>query len=79
VFDLDAGPVTITLPDPGQRFMSMIVIDQDQYTLAVYYGAGSHTFTRQQVGTRYLMLALRTFIDPNVPDDLKRCTPCRIR
>ena len=23
VFDLDAGPVTITLPDAGQRFMSM--------------------------------------------------------
>ena len=23
VFDLDAGPVTITLPDPGKRFLSM--------------------------------------------------------
>jgi Protein of unknown function (DUF1254) len=23
VFDLDAGPVTITLPDAGQRFMSL--------------------------------------------------------
>jgi Protein of unknown function (DUF1254) len=42
VFDLDAGPVTVTLPDAGGRFMSMIVIDEDQYTPAVYYGAGSH-------------------------------------
>ena len=25
VFDLDAGPVTITLPDAGKRFMSMLV------------------------------------------------------
>lgn len=72
VFDLDAGPVTITLPDAGARFMSMIVIDEDQYTPAVYYGAGSHTFTRQQIGTRYSMLALRTFVDPNDPDDLKK-------
>ena len=32
VFDLDAGPVTITLPDAGKRFMSMQVIDEDQYT-----------------------------------------------
>jgi hypothetical protein len=71
VFDLDAGPVTITLPDPGQRFMSLIVIDQDQYTPAVYYGAGSHTFTRDQIGTRYLMLALRTLVDPTDPEDLK--------
>lgn len=71
VFDLDAGPVTVTLPDAGGRFMSMIVIDEDQYTLAVYYGAGSHTFSRQQIGTRYLMLALRTFVDPNNLADVK--------
>ena len=32
VFDLDAGQVTVTLPAAGKRFMSMIVIDQDQYT-----------------------------------------------
>ena len=48
VFDLDAGPVTVTLPDAGKRFMSMIVIDEDHYTPAVYYGAGSHTFTKSR-------------------------------
>ncbi|MFG1285374.1 DUF1254 domain-containing protein, partial [Xanthobacter autotrophicus] len=32
VFDLDAGPVTITLPEAGSRFMSMQVFDEDQYT-----------------------------------------------
>ena len=32
VFDLDAGPATITLPDAGKRFMSMIVIDEDRKT-----------------------------------------------
>ncbi|MER8563226.1 DUF1214 domain-containing protein [Mesorhizobium sp. M0578] len=69
VFDLDAGPVTINLPVSGQRFMSLIVIDEDQYTPAVYYG-GSHSFTRQQIGTRYLMLALRIFVDPNDREDL---------
>src|SRR5689334_21478304 len=29
VFDLDAGPVTVTLPDAGKRFRSMQVINQD--------------------------------------------------
>jgi Protein of unknown function (DUF1254) len=29
VFDLDAGPVTITLPDAGKRSLTMIVIDDD--------------------------------------------------
>ncbi|MEH2563469.1 DUF1254 domain-containing protein [Bradyrhizobium sp. AZCC 2289] len=71
VFDLDAGPVTVTLPLAGKRFMSLIVIDQDQYTPAVYYG-GSHSFNRQQIGTRYVMLALRTFVDPSDPEDLKK-------
>ena len=40
VFDLDAGPVTITLPDAGKRFMSMQVINEDHYVPAVVYGAG---------------------------------------
>src|SRR6476659_4766772 len=31
VFDLGSGPVTITLPDAGERFMSMQVIDEDHY------------------------------------------------
>jgi hypothetical protein len=31
VFDLDAGPVTIMLPDAGKRFMSALVINQDHY------------------------------------------------
>jgi hypothetical protein len=37
IFDLDAGPVTITLPDSGKRFMTMIVIDEDHYVFAVVY------------------------------------------
>jgi hypothetical protein len=71
VLDLDAGPVTITLPDAGKRFMSLIVIDQDQYTPAVYYG-GTHTFAKERLGTRYVLLALRTFVDPNDPEDIRR-------
>jgi hypothetical protein len=30
VFDLDAGPVTITMPNAGKRFMSLQIIDEDQ-------------------------------------------------
>lgn len=31
VFDLDAGPVTITLPAARNRFMSMTLIDEDHF------------------------------------------------
>jgi hypothetical protein len=37
VFDLDAGPVTISLPDAGKRFMSLMVITQDHYALETVY------------------------------------------
>jgi len=41
VFDLDAGPVTITLPDAGERFMTMMIVDQDHYAPLVTYGKGT--------------------------------------
>lgn len=70
VFDLDAGPVTITLPEAGKRFMSMQVIDQDQYTPQVVYGAGSHTLSKERIGTRYVATAIRTLVDPADPKDV---------
>jgi hypothetical protein len=70
VFDLDAGPVTVTMPDAGKRFMSMQVINEDHYVPGVYYGAGSHVLTRQSVGTRYVVVGIRTLVDPNDPRDL---------
>ena len=72
VFDLDAGPVTITMPDAGNRFMSMMVIDEDQYAPLVFYGAGEHTLRKEQIGTRYVMVGIRTFVDPNDAKDLEQ-------
>lgn len=72
VFDLDAGPVTITLPDPGNRFLSALVINEDHYNPNVFYGAGTHTLTRESVGTRYAMVGIRILADPNNPEDMKQ-------
>jgi len=72
VFDLDAGPVTITLPDAGKRFRSMQVISQDHYVPMVVYTPGAHTLTREKVGTRYVAVAIRTLVDPNDPKDVQQ-------
>ena len=72
VFDLDAGPVTITLPDAKGRFMSMQVINEDQYTPEVIYKPGRYTFNKDKVGTRYVVFGVRTLVDPNNPDDVKQ-------
>lgn len=71
VFDLDAGPVTITLPDAGKRFMAMQMIDEDHYTPQVIYAAGSHTFERSQSDTRYILALIRIFANPNNRADMQ--------
>src|SRR6476659_7434848 len=63
IVDLDAGSVTVTLPDAGKRYMGMQVVNQDQYTPATYYGAGTHTLTREMIGTRYAIAVVRFLVD----------------
>ena len=72
VFDFDAGSVTVTLPDAGKRFISMQVINEDQYTPAVYYGAGSHTLTKEGIGARYGIVVVRMLVDPANPQDVQQ-------
>jgi hypothetical protein len=63
VFDLDAGPVTVTLPDADKRFMSLLAINQDHYAVKVAYAPGRHVFDRKAVGTRYMAILIRTLVN----------------
>jgi para-nitrobenzyl esterase len=71
VFDLEAGAVTIKLPDAGKRFMSMQVISQDHYTTEVVYGPGTFAYDKNKVGTRYVYVIIRTLANPEDPQDVK--------
>ncbi|HXH46938.1 MAG TPA: DUF1254 domain-containing protein [Bradyrhizobium sp.] len=71
VFDLDAGPLTITLPDAGKRFMSMQVVSQDHYTTEVAYGPGTFSYDKNKVGTRYVYVIIRTLANSDDPQDVK--------
>lgn len=70
VVDLDAGPVTITLPDAGKRFRSLMVVNQDHYVPDVSYDSGTYRLNREKAGTRYAMVGIRTLVDPNDPKDI---------
>src|SRR5882724_10314071 len=70
IVDLDAGPVAITLPDAGKRYMGMQVVNQDQYTPATYYGAGTHPLTREMIGTRYAIAVVRFLVDFSNKEDV---------
>jgi hypothetical protein len=71
VFDLDAGPVAVTLPDAAGRFRSMQVINEDHYVVGdVQYDAGTYSYDKAKVGTRYVLIGIRTLVDPANPKDV---------
>ena len=67
------------MPDAGDRFMSLQVINEDHYVPAVYYRPGSHALTCDAVGTRYAVAAIRTLTDPAVPKISPKSMCCRTR
>ena len=69
VFDL-RSPVTITLPETGGRYQSLMVVSQD-HSIWSFYGPKTGTLTEDKVGTRYATLTVRTFADPNDEEDMK--------
>jgi len=77
VFDLNAGPVTIALPDAGPRYMAMQVINEDHYTVEVVYAPVRREYTRERVGGRYMFVIVRTLADPNDPADVQAANKLR--
>jgi hypothetical protein len=70
VFDL-TEPLTITLPETGDRFQSLLVVSQDHDVFPAIYEAGPHDFTRDGIGTRYMFAIVRTFANPDDPADME--------
>ncbi len=70
VLDL-SKPVKLTLPEVGGRYMSMHVVNQDHY-MFVESKPGTYDLTEGSVGTRFALVTIRTFADPNDPEDLKK-------
>jgi len=69
-FDL-TSPLTITMPDPEDRYMSLQLINQDHSIPPSIYGPTKKTITMEDMGSRYILIGIRTFADPNDPADMK--------
>ena len=70
VFELNE-PVTVTKPDTGDRYQSMMVLSQDEYIPTVAYDPGDYELTQDNVGTRYVAALIRTLVDSTDPGDIK--------
>lgn len=73
VVDLAAG-ATLTLPDHGDRYMSAMVVDEDHYVDAIFHDSGTYELTPDTFATRYVLVAVRTLVDPADPADLAAVT-----
>lgn len=60
---------TVTLPEGDGRYMSLHVMQHDHVTDDVYYGGGEYTIDPDTV-TQFLVLNIRTQVNPNDPDDV---------
>ena len=69
IIDLRAG-AEITLPNTGERYISVAVVNQDHFLPVIMREPGEHLLTRDLVGTDYAALLVRILVDPNDPADL---------
>ena len=68
VFDLSES-LELTMPKTD-RYQSAMVVSQDHSIFAVYHG--DYILTQKDVGSRYVFVILRTFVDPNDKNDLEK-------
>jgi len=67
--DISAG-ATLTIPDTGRRYVSVMIVNQDHYVNHVFHEPGEHELTVEQFGTPYVVAAARMLVDPADPGDV---------
>jgi hypothetical protein len=61
----------LSFPDSGDRYMSVAIVNEDNYTTAVYHGEEAVELTMEERGTRFVALIARVLVNANDPQDLK--------
>jgi len=67
VFDL-TQPLLLSMPE-SDRYQSAMIVSQDHSTYSLY--EGEYSITKESVGTRFTLVLIRTFVDPNDQTDLQ--------
>ncbi|WP_353826585.1 DUF1214 domain-containing protein [Agromyces sp. SYSU T0242] len=69
VVDVSDG-VTLTLPDAGDRYLSVMVVSQDHYIPLIFHGPGEHRVRADEVDTQWAVLVPRVLVDPADDEDI---------
>ncbi|MEH6910105.1 MAG: DUF1214 domain-containing protein [Oceanicoccus sp.] len=68
--DISQG-ATLSIPDAGNRYMSVIVMNEDYYTTAVFHAGGTYQLTMDEHGTPFVAVVARILTNPTDKADLK--------
>ena len=71
IVDISKG-AKLTVPDAGDRYLSIMVINEDHYVNKVIHKPGVHQLTVNEFGTPYVGLAVRTLVDASDPEDIRK-------
>lgn len=69
IVDISEG-ATVTVPDGGDRYVSVMIVNQDHSIHRVIHEPGDHELTVADSDTPYVAVAARILADPNDADDL---------
>jgi hypothetical protein len=67
--DITAG-ATVTVPDTGDRYASVMIVNQDHFVNRIFHGAGKHELDVAELDTPYVGAAVRVLVDPNDDADV---------
>jgi hypothetical protein len=69
VVDISKG-ATVSIPDGGDRYVSVMVVNQDHYINRVLHEPGDHQLTVQEFDTPWVGVGVRVLVDPGDADDV---------
>jgi len=70
IVDISKG-ATFTLPDAGERYISVMIVNEDEYINQVFHQSGTYDLSMDVHGTPFVLLAARTLADPTDPADIQ--------
>lgn len=69
IVDITKGAV-VAIPDAGERYLSVMVVNEDHYINGVFHRPGRHEITEADFDTPYVLVAVRILVDASDPADL---------
>ena len=69
IVDIRDG-ATLTLPDAGDRYMSVMIVNEDHYINRVFHSGGTYQLTQHEFDTPWVLVASRILVDPTDPADV---------